>query len=102
MRTLRVLVSLVVENLLILYVGTALLLGQTITGSITGMVSDQSGAAIPRVDLTATNNQTGVTYRAVGGENGSYRISLLPPGFYDLEATKASFKKATVTGIEIK
>ena len=68
MRSLKLLVALMIGSLLILCVGTALLLGQTITGSITGMVSDQSGAAIPRVDLTATNTQTGVTYRAVGGE----------------------------------
>ena len=102
MQNLKLFTSLAVGSLLISCFGTALFLGQTITGTITGSVSDQSGAAIPRVDLTATNTQTGVTYRAVGGENGIYRISLLPPGFYDLVAAKASFKKATVTGIEVK
>lgn len=79
-----------------------MLTGQTITGTITGVVSDQSGAGIPQVDLAAKNTQTGFVYRAVANDSGSYRIALLPPGVYDLTATKASFKKATITGIEVK
>ena len=51
-------------------------LAQTGAASITGLVSDQSGSAVPGVTVTATNQATGVAYTAVSNEVGNYTIAL--------------------------
>ncbi len=66
---------------------------QTVTtGAITGTVTDPSSAAIPGVTVTATEKATGATRTAVTDANGSYRISLLPPGEYALQFSAPGFK----------
>ena len=45
---------------------------QTGAASITGLVTDQSGAPTPGVTVTATNQATNVEYTAVSNEAGNY------------------------------
>jgi hypothetical protein len=61
-------------------------------GTITGTVSDASGAVIPDATVTATNNATGIqtTRRTTGA--GAYTISPLPPGMYSVMVTAKGFK----------
>src|ERR1044071_863231 len=89
-------------TILILLSVSATMMGQEITGSMTGFVTDQSAAAVPGANLTVTNVSTGVIYKALSGNNGLYVMSFLPPGRYDLSVEKSGFKKATITGIEVK
>ncbi|HEX7669871.1 MAG TPA: TonB-dependent receptor, partial [Polyangiaceae bacterium] len=63
--------------------------GQTLnytTGSIAGKVSDDAGAGLPGVTVTATNLDTGLTRTAFTDGNGGYDLSLLPPGNYKVLA----------------
>jgi len=62
------------------------------TGSITGIVTDASGAVVPNVSVAATNVGTGKSYRATTGTDGMYRFSLLPPGKYNVNFKARSFK----------
>jgi Carboxypeptidase regulatory-like domain len=62
------------------------------TGSLTGTVTDASGAVIPNVTVTATNSGTGQSYAASTSTNGAYRFSLLPPGKYNVKFAAAQFK----------
>ena len=62
------------------------------TGTITGNVLDPSGAAIPAVEVTATNLATNVVARAQSSGAGTYTIPLLNPGDYRVEATLTGFK----------
>jgi carboxypeptidase family protein len=48
---------------------------QSITGSITGQVSDASGAPVPKVQITARNIDTGITTRAESEDSGTYVIA---------------------------
>src|SRR5271166_2461144 len=48
--------------------------------SITGVVTDQTGAVIQGVDVTLQNPQTGVTYKAVTNASGSYTLTQIKPG----------------------
>ncbi|HEV8432566.1 MAG TPA: carboxypeptidase regulatory-like domain-containing protein [Thermoanaerobaculia bacterium] len=52
------------------------------TGSIGGKVTDNSGAGLPGVTVTATNLDTGLTRSNVSENDGTYTLNLLPPGNY--------------------
>jgi len=53
---------------------------QETTGSISGSVMDQSGAVIPDVTITVTNQETSQKYTTLTGELGSYMALELRPG----------------------
>ncbi len=74
-----------------------LLSAQTITGSITGTVTDPSGAVVTNVKITATNTATNVTHTALTNEAGVYNLVFLPIGQYTVTAELTGFKK-TVLG----
>ncbi|MBL8178677.1 MAG: TonB-dependent receptor, partial [Bryobacterales bacterium] len=69
---------------------------QSITASITGTVSDATGAAIAGAKVIVTNNATGLTYNAQTNSAGVYNLPFLPVGGYNLVAENAGFKKATL------
>lgn len=79
----------------------AMLLGQTPTGQITGLVTDASGAVVPEVRVSITNVSTGVEREAVSGGQGFYTAPLLPPGRYQATVEKQGFRPVTRTGITL-
>src|SRR5260370_26667121 len=89
--------SLVVAICLLLSSRTAF--GQTDRGTITGAVSDATGAVIPGVSVEARNAQTGAVYQAGSSETGNYTLAQLPAGTYELSATLPGFRKFVRTGI---
>ena len=63
---------------------------QVVTGTITGVVSDASGAAFPDVTLTVTSPALpGGPVTSVTNAQGAYRFSTLPPGVYEMERVDA-------------
>src|SRR5262249_10305123 len=64
---------------------------QTGTSSITGTVTDASGGALPGVDITLINEETGGRLTTVTNETGLYRFGSLAPGTYRIEAMLPSF-----------
>ena len=75
--------------------------GQAVS-QISGTVKDQSGAAVPGVELTATQIDTGVKRNATADAGGSFVIPNLPLGPYKLEASKTGFRSYVQTGIELQ
>src|SRR5215207_4713471 len=69
---------------------------QTITGTITGTVSDASGAVVPNVKITATNEATGVQTAVTSNRAGIYSLPFLPVGQYTVAAEGSGFKKSLV------
>src|SRR6266403_1479377 len=65
--------------------------GQDVTASITGTVSDPSGAAVVGATVTAKSVERGLAYTAVTNDSGIYRIAQLPVGSYELKAEKTGF-----------
>ena len=59
---------------------------QSATGSIEGVVSDQSGAVLPGVTVTVTQSQTALSRSAVTDDQGIFRVPLLPVGAYEVSA----------------
>ncbi len=59
---------------------SAIALGQATNGSITGVVTDTSGAVIPDAKITIANTDTGFTYAATSTATGNYTVTQLPTG----------------------
>lgn len=69
---------------------------QTVTGSITGVVTDSSGAVVPNAQVTALNTGTGVKTQAKTNDAGAYTIRFLPIGPYTVSVAAAGFSTQTV------
>src|SRR6266403_674027 len=74
---------------------------QVLYGSVTGTVTDQSGAGVPKAHVTATNRATSVVREADTDDNGHYRITDLAPGNYELKFTASGFKPLTQTNLMV-
>lgn len=68
---------------------------QTVTGSVTGQVTDGSGAAIPNATITALNVDTGVKTTTTSNGSGVYTILFLPIGKYKLSIAASGFSMQT-------
>lgn len=71
-------------------------LGQTITGSVTGMVTDPSGAEVAAAKVTAININTGVETPTTTNAEGVYVLRFLQIGRYKLTISASGFSTATV------
>ncbi|HYT74261.1 MAG TPA: TonB-dependent receptor [Vicinamibacterales bacterium] len=71
------------------------------TGSIAGLMTDQSGAVMPGVSIEATNVATSRTRNSVSGPDGFYSIPLLQPGRYDVKATLGGFKPVVRQAVDV-
>jgi hypothetical protein len=69
---------------------------QTVTGTITGLVTDQSGAVIPGASVVARNIDTGVDSPTNTDSAGLYRIGFLPIGRYQVTVSATGFGTETV------
>jgi hypothetical protein len=77
------------------------LLAQTITGRISGAVTDASGAAVPGVTVKIVNEATQQSRSAGTDPNGFYVATNLPVGNYTVTVEHQGFKKATKTGYNL-
>ncbi len=66
------------------------------TGSITGVVSDSTGAVVPNATVTLTSKDTNATQTATTSDDGLYRFVLLQPGEYIVKTTATNFAEQTL------
>ncbi len=85
----------------IFLLSSAAVFGQEVA-QISGAVADQTGAAVPDVDVTATQVETGTKRTVKSDSAGFYVIPNLPLGPYRLEATKMGFRTFVQTGIVLQ
>jgi len=76
---------------LLLFVTTAL--AQNNNGTITGSVLDTARTPVAGASIQAKNVETGAVHKAAAIQSGSYTLSQLPPGKYELTATSFGFKE---------
>ena len=62
-------------------------LAQTVTGTMQGTVTDQSGAVIPGVTITIRNVDTGQERVVTTNDEGAYSAPFLPLGRYNINAS---------------
>ncbi|HEY2842016.1 MAG TPA: carboxypeptidase regulatory-like domain-containing protein, partial [Bryobacteraceae bacterium] len=75
------------------FAGVFAALAQTDRGTITGTVTDATGAVIANAPIEAKNTGTGQIYPATSTATGNFTITQLPPGTYELSANVQGFKK---------
>jgi len=75
--------------------------GQIVSGTITGVVRDPSGAVVAGAQVSCINNDTGLTRTTTTNASGDFGCPTLPPGHYTTTATHQGFKQGSVTGIEL-
>src|SRR5438552_534623 len=95
-----ILVAACLALILCLWTGSAL--GQVLTATISGTVTDASDAVVPAAAVAIVNADTGVTvWHGVTNESGLYRAPSLPVGRYNVIVELQGFKRAEVSGINL-
>jgi len=69
------------------------------TSSLTGTITDPSGAAIPNVTVTLTSNDTNQVRTETTGADGQYKFTLLPPGNYKVRFSATGFKTSEIGSV---
>lgn len=75
---------------------------QTVTGSVTGEVTDPSGAVVVGAKVVATDINTGVATTATTNAAGVFRIEYLPIGRYQATVTAAGFRTTTIAPFSLE
>src|SRR5260370_13278089 len=75
--------------------------GEAPTGSIRGLTTDPSGAAVVGAEITVTDNATRAEYKTVSGSSGEFSVDNLNPGVYTVTVTMLGFRKSVFTDVKI-
>src|ERR1035441_1435252 len=79
----------------------ALLFAQPAAGTLTGKLTDPSGAAVANATVTATNIDNGQTRTSTTGADGGYQFITVPPGTYRVKFEAAGFKTLEIPSATI-
>src|SRR5436190_3103217 len=85
----------------LLYLLSIQAFGQSTYARVSGTVGDTSGAVLPGVEITATNNATGVVTTVLSNESGAYNIGSLLPGVYKVTASLPGFQAKAFTDVQL-
>src|SRR5439155_5586740 len=77
------------------------LAAQAVTGTILGVVTDDTGAMVPGATVTLTHNATGRVRTFVTDAAGEYTAPSLPTGQYTVVAELSGFKKVTLPNVDL-
>jgi len=82
--------------------GGVLSYAQQGTGELRGRILDAQGAVLPGVTVVAKNEATGQVREIVSGGDGSFFMSALTPGIYELSAQLSGFKRYQRSGVRVE
>ncbi len=71
------------------------------TSSLSGTVTDTSGALIPGATVAIKNNATASEFQAVSNENGIFTIPAIDPGAYTVTVTLMGFRTVTLKDVRV-
>ncbi len=80
---------------------TALSFAQGYFGSVSGVVTDPSGAAIPNARVTLTDQEKGFTFNGKSDNVGRYIFRAVPPGVYKVLVEAPGFAQQEKTNIRV-
>jgi len=85
----------------VLMVVASNLQAQVRSATITGLVTDPTGAVIPGADVIVTETATNVSYPSKSDHVGLYTVPYLEAGDYTVKITKSGFEKFTVNNLHL-
>jgi len=74
---------------------------QSNNATVGGTVADPSGAVVPGVTITATNNATGIVTSVISNDAGAYNFASLLPGLYKISGSLPGFRTQTYTDVQL-
>jgi hypothetical protein len=77
------------------------LLAQVTGATLSGTITDGSGAILPGAQVVIENRATGITRTSLTDKNGSYSAPDLPPGNYEMTVIAAGFARISRTGLTL-
>ena len=86
--------------LLVLFLSAAVLASGP-TGTITGTVTDPSGAVVRNARITVLNEATNAIRDAETNDDGDFTVALLPPGRYRVTAESKGFRKSVFSDVAV-
>ncbi len=94
--------ALIVTLTIGLFLNAPSIRGQQVLGAITGTIKDPAGASVPEAAVKVRNVATNLQVTATTKSNGSYVISNLPIGAYEVSFSKTGFETETHTQIAVQ
>ena len=76
--------------------------GQSISGTLTGLISDPSGASVPDAKVTLKNEGSGDVRRTVSNSEGFFTFAAVPAGTYELSVEAAGFTIYQVSKLAVQ
>src|SRR5437870_592025 len=80
---------------------TGLLFSQAFTGSISGIVSDPTGALVGGAEIVVTDVDKNTRFTTLSNATGYFVVAPLPPGNYSVEAQKSGFRRFAMSGFPL-
>ncbi len=74
---------------------------QRTTGTLRGQVLDPAGAVVANANVTATNQQTGVSIKTATTTAGTYNFPSILPGRYSVTVEMPGFKKSAKNDVPV-
>jgi hypothetical protein len=74
---------------------------QEFRGTLSGRVTDPSGAGVPSAKIAVIQTETNARSQTVSGPDGSYTVPFLAPGVYQVEAEAGGFSKYVRSGVRV-
>src|SRR5262245_29300277 len=84
-----------------LAVSSLAVFGQGATATLSGLVSDQSGAVLSGAIVIVKNNATGAEFNVTTASNGAYTVPALGAGTYTVTVESRGFKKTVLQDVKI-
>jgi hypothetical protein len=86
--------------IVLLLAGSLTVTAQETTARVAGQVTDQQGAVVSGAEIELTSLKTGENLKVMAGEDGSYSITSIQPGIYDLSVRFQGFKEYVNKSVE--
>src|SRR5208283_4642689 len=74
----------------------------SIAGTVTGQVTDASGAAVPGAAIRLMDVATGAAFASISNDAGRYDFPTVPPGKYDITFAKDGFSTYDIKSQEVR
>ena len=78
-----------------------ILIAQAYFGTVSGEITDSSGALVQGARVTLTDQEKGFTYTATTDASGHYLLATIPPGLYTLTTDMQGFQKEVRTNVRV-